>query len=220
MTKQTCCRAHLCLLHSGLLMLHAHTRCCRPAIQPRTHTSANKRASWKFSRTPCVRCLSLAGGQGCACLPNLSAVDTAGSSSCWLAALSSNSASQACSERLVQAPPPADAAVRTRPTCQGPPALSCPRACVWSHARRGWRPGAAPPLAAGHAHAPSTAWDKKQKGNAKEQQQDNSNLFKSKTPRGHRRVGPPFPANPWYKVSNFHHKILTLGEKREEEKEQ
>ena len=85
MTKQTCCRAHLCLLHSGLLMLHAHTRCCRPAIQPRTHTSANKRASWKFSRTPCVRCLSLAGGQGCACLPNLSAVDTAGSSSCcWL----------------------------------------------------------------------------------------------------------------------------------------
>ena len=144
---------------------------------------------------------------------------------CWeqqllLAALSSNSASQACSESLVQAPPPADAAVRTRPTCQGPPALSCPRACVWSHARRGWRPGAAPPLAAGHAHAPSTAWDKKQKGNPKEQQQDNSNLFKSKTPRGHRRVGPPFPANPWYKVSNFHHKILTLLEKREEEEEQ
>ena len=144
---------------------------------------------------------------------------------CWeqqllLAALSSNSASQACSESLVQAPPPADAAVRTRPTCQGPPALSCPRACVWSHARRGWRPGAAPPLAAGHAHAPSTAWDKKQKGNPKEQQQDNSNLFKSKTPRGHRRVGPPFPANPWYKVSNFHHKILTLGEKREEDEGQ
>jgi hypothetical protein len=54
----------------------------------------------------------------------------------------------------------------------------------------------------------------------KEQQQDSSNLLKSKTPRGHRRVGPPFPANPWYKVSNFHHKILTLGEKREEEKEQ
>ena len=24
--------------------------------------------------------------------------------------------------------------------------------------------------------------------------------------------------NPWYKVSNFHHKILTLGEKREEER--
>ena len=116
-----------------------------------------------------------------------------------LAALSSNSASQ---------------------TCQGPPALSCPHACVWSHARRGWRPGAAPPLAAGHAHAPSTAWDKKQKGNEKVQQQDNSNLIKSKTPRGHRRVGPPFPANPWYKVSNFHHKILTLGEKREEDEGQ
>ena len=46
-------------------MLHARTRCCRPAIQPRTHTSANKRASWKFSRTPCVRCLSLAGGRVC-----------------------------------------------------------------------------------------------------------------------------------------------------------
>jgi hypothetical protein len=66
-TKQNCCRAHLCLLHSGLLMLHARTRCRRPAIQPRTHASAIKRASWKFSPTPCVRCLSLAGGQGCAC---------------------------------------------------------------------------------------------------------------------------------------------------------
>jgi len=33
-----------------------------------------------------------------------------------------------------------------------------------------------------------------------------------------RREEPPFPANPWYKVSNFHHKILTLGEKREEER--
>jgi len=31
-------------------------------------------------------------------------------------------------------------------------------------------------------------------------------------PEGRRREGPPFPANPWYKVSNFHHKILTLGE--------
>ena len=78
MTKQNYCRAHLCLLHSGLLMLHARTRCCGPAIQPRTHTSANKRASWKFSRTPCVRCLSLAGGLVWTCLPNLSAVDTAG----------------------------------------------------------------------------------------------------------------------------------------------
>jgi hypothetical protein len=144
-------------------MLHARTRCRRPAIQPRTHASANKRASWKFSRIPCVRCLSLAGGQGCAC-PVL----------------------------------PARVRLVTCATGMAP-----------------WRRAAA-----GHAHAPSTAWAKKQKGNEKEQQQDNSNLLKSKTPRGHRRVGPPFPANPWYKVSNFHHKILTLGEKREEEKEQ
>ena len=35
-----------------------------------------------------------------------------------------------------------------------------------------------------------------------------------------RREGPPFPANPWYKISNFYHKILTLGEKREEQKDQ
>ena len=39
-------------------------------------------------------------------------------------------------------------------------------------------------------------------------------LTQSKSPEGTRRKGPPFPANPWYKVSNFHHKILTLGEKR------
>lgn len=39
-TKQTCCRAHLCLL---MLMLHARTRCCRP----------------------CVWCLSLAGSSCC-----------------------------------------------------------------------------------------------------------------------------------------------------------
>ena len=45
-------------------------------------------------------------------------------------------------------------------------------------------------------------------------------MTQSKSPEGTRRKGPPFPANPWYKVSNFHHKILTLGEKREEEEEQ
>ena len=39
-------------------------------------------------------------------------------------------------------------------------------------------------------------------------------MIQSKSPEGTRRKGPPFPANPWYKVSNFHHKILTLGEKR------
>ena len=39
-------------------------------------------------------------------------------------------------------------------------------------------------------------------------------MTQSKSPEGTRRKGPPFPANPWYKVSNFHHKILTLGEKR------
>jgi len=44
------------------------------------------------------------------------------------------------------------------------------------------------------------------------------NRFKINRPEGKRREGPPFPANPWYKVSNFHHKILTLGEKREEER--
>ena len=39
-------------------------------------------------------------------------------------------------------------------------------------------------------------------------------MTQSKSPEGTRRKGPPFPANPWYKVSNFHHKILTLGEKK------
>jgi len=34
-------------------------------------------------------------------------------------------------------------------------------------------------------------------------------LTQSKSPEGTRREGPPFPSNPWYKVSNFHHKILT-----------
>jgi len=43
-TKQTCCRAHLCLL---MLMLHARTCCCRP----------------------CVWCLSLAGSSCCCWLP-------------------------------------------------------------------------------------------------------------------------------------------------------
>jgi len=41
-------------------------------------------------------------------------------------------------------------------------------------------------------------------------------LTQSKSPEGTRREGPPFPTNPWYKVSNFHHKILTPREKREE----
>ena len=44
-------------------------------------------------------------------------------------------------------------------------------------------------------------------------------LTQSKSPEGTRREGPPFPSNPWYKVSNFHHKILTLGEKRKEGEE-
>ena len=39
-------------------------------------------------------------------------------------------------------------------------------------------------------------------------------MTQSKSPEGTRRKGPPFPVNPCYKVSNFHHKILTLGEKR------
>jgi len=45
-------------------------------------------------------------------------------------------------------------------------------------------------------------------------------LTQSKSPEGTRREGPPFPSNPWYKISNFHHKILTPREEEKRDREE
>jgi len=45
-------------------------------------------------------------------------------------------------------------------------------------------------------------------------------LTQSKSPEGTRREGPPFPSNPWYKISNFHHKILTPREEERRDREE